>query len=238
MLIIYLNKKIFNLLIMDTIYEYKYNQFRYILSGCRTIIDAYNFGELYLSKNPEMKLIIYSMINGKKYDNIIDFTTIKYIINELTNQQYYEDALKILEQYKTTDSTQNIILQNIISQKPKKQNIIKYITNIKQIIIKKCPHCNIDNTGDTETTYYICGYNDTKKGYNWNGCGKDWCFSCGKFLCKSWNINQLHVESNRYHNIKCCLNHCIAYNKNHPNNIRNYNDDYCQCGLNENVKRK
>ena len=39
--------------------------------------------------------------------------------------------------------------------------------------------------------YVICGYINSNKGYDWNGCGKDWCAKCNKMLCKSWDLNQL-----------------------------------------------
>ena len=68
-----------------------------------------------------------------------------------------------------------------------------------------CPHCNNKNYGSIGSPYMICGY--TPRGFDWKGCGKDWCFRCEKLLCKKWEINSLHFELNRIHTDECCSKH-------------------------------
>ena len=88
-------------------------------------------------------------------------------------------------------------------------------------ISKKCPHCfHILNMPAT-TQYVICGYHNSTYGYDWNGCGRDWCFHCNKMLCKRWETNNLHLQMNRHHDDECCLIHAQENNYKYP-------DDYCQ----------
>ena len=94
--------------------------------------------------------------------------------------------------------------------------------NVNSFETKKCPHCGYNITDKYNRAYIICGYNDEKKGYDWNGCGKDWCFRCEKILCKSWETHALHLEMNRSHNDECCSKHAKENNNKYP-------DDYCQC---------
>ena len=75
---------------MDILDKNKYVEFSHILSGCRTITDAYFFAEIYLKSNPEMGTLIYSMINGKRYDQVLDLKTIKSAL-EVTNEQKYKE---------------------------------------------------------------------------------------------------------------------------------------------------
>lgn len=80
---------------------------------------------------------------------------------------------------------------------------------------KPCPHCNINTYSNKD--YIICGYD---KVYDWNGCGNDWCFKCGKKLCKNWFNDQLCIFHNRFHDSQCCLN---------KSNKVLYALTYCQC---------
>lgn len=220
---------------MDIIDENKYKEFKYILSGCRTILDAYYFAELYIKKNPDMKNYIYSLVNGKRYESIMDFRTMRLTVEVIDNCQYNEDASNIIDIYskKTTDGTQKRTLNRISKNKPCKPEQQKKdiaCKNIKeQLIVKKCPHCNHQCIGTCLTEYVICGYTDSHNGYDWKGCGKDWCFKCGKLLCKSWETDKLFLNMNRYHDGTCCNNHASDYNKIYPN-------DYCDC-ININVNR-
>jgi len=90
----------------------------------------------------------------------------------------------------------------------------------KEILVKCCPHCQKMTKANKDTTYVVCGYTD--KGYDWEGCQKDWCFRCGKKLCKNWYADDLCSEQNRYHNRRCCK--LQAY-KNHES----YAQNYCDC---------
>lgn len=236
---------------MDIINEHKYIQFKHVLSGCRSILDAYYFADLYIKKNPEMKNIIYSMINGKRYDNVLDFRTIKNVLYDISSTQYQEDATIIADKItkKTTDATQLKTLMRIVKAKPHKPIPVKIENNthnddkeIKYFKIKPfdyetytnttkkpCPHCNHECSANTDASYIVCGYSDSKMGYDWDGCGCDWCFRCGKMLCKTWENNKLFVEQNCVHDDECCRKHAKDHNKNYPN-------DYCQCSNNY-VKR-
>ena len=80
----------------------------------------------------------------------------------------------------------NIDLFNI--WRPGDKNICSAVSNKNKISLyrAKCPHCMHVNIINERTTYSICGYNDIMIGYDWEGCGRDWCVTCGKKLCKKW----------------------------------------------------
>ncbi len=90
-------------------------------------------------------------------------------------------------------------------------------------IIKKCPHdnCGKEYIGNINTNHVICGYGDIHNGYNWEGCQRDWCFACGKKLCKSWDNDKLYLEPNRIHNSECCKQYCLFHKESY--------DNYCHC---------
>lgn len=64
-----------------------YLKFSNVLSGCRTIYDALYFAQYYIKTNPEHKILINSMIQGKHYEKITDFRTIANILKMLNNFQ-------------------------------------------------------------------------------------------------------------------------------------------------------
>jgi len=64
-----------------------YLKFSNVLSGCRTIYDALYFAQYYIKTNPEYKILINSMIQGKHYEKITDFRTIANILKMLNNFQ-------------------------------------------------------------------------------------------------------------------------------------------------------
>jgi len=206
----------------------KYNEFNTILSGCKTILDAYYFGDIYLKYNPEMRLLINSMINGKKYEHVLSFKSMMSAIHSINNYTYKDEADDLIDIYilKTSDTIQLKTLKKI-----SKNKIIRDVIIDKQYnkINKNCPHCSQISTDTIDKSYTICGYTDEHKGYDWKGCGKDWCFKCGKKLCKSWESDKLFLLLNRYHNDTCCKNDAIKNNK-------KYEEVYCQCN-NENVHR-
>lgn len=223
---------------MDILDKNKYIEFSHILSGCRTIIDAYFFAEIYLRSNPEMSTLIYSMINGKRYDQILDLKSMKSSLETTNDQKYKEDANEYCENYveKTSDSIQKKTFNRILKNKPQKpydlikMKIDKSDRGLQQIYItKQCPHCKSPSTCSISTKYTICGYANSATGYDWKGCGKDWCFECGKMLCKSWDINKLLLPMNRFHDIDCCNYHSVTNNK-------DYVQHYCHCS-NKNVNR-
>jgi len=103
---------------------------------------------------------------------------------------------------KTDDDAQFKTLLRL-SKITKEKNILL------DLITKKCPHCGSLFNGTSDTKYVICGYNEG--GYDWLGCKKDWCFKCGKKLCKSWDDDILYEERNRIHNKDCCLRFAIEH---------------------------
>jgi len=233
--------------------QYIYNRFKNVLSGCRTIIDAFKFANQFIKKYPGSKDIIYTMIRSKKYDNILDFKSIKGELEQLNLNIYREDVdEKINIIFKTCNEQEQIqkkSLMRISKIKPikpqKRDKIIEYVLNdnirneMKFTLIKSCPHCGEECIADKDTDYIICGFQNTHKGFDWSGCGKDWCYKCEKMLCKEWRRDQLFVESNRIHDTKCCLEYANLLNEKYKDIImlgKTYPDDYCQC-INKNVKR-
>lgn len=214
---------------MNIIDENKYLEFKHILSGCRTILDGYYFAEMYIKKNPEMDVMVKSMVNGKKYESILDFKTMKSTLETLDGFQYREDADKLVDINlpKTCDSNQKKSIKRIMMYKPTRP-IIHKIDMIEHVT-KACPHCNHQCSMPITTTYAICGYSNNRTGYDRKGCNKDWCFTCGKMLCKEWVPDQLFLEHNRFHDEKCCLTHAQE-----NNNI--YAGKYCMC-INGHVNR-
>lgn len=211
----------------------KYDEFKQILSGCRTILDAYYFGEIYNKYNAEMKSLVSSMINGKRYEQVIDLKTMSSTLETLNNCVYREDAEEIIETKKTLDTTQLRTLMRIAKNKqmrPVNKPKIDPPVEKKICVTKNCPHCSRECKNDINVEYTICGYNDPHVGYDLQGCTKDWCFKCGKMLCKSWGPDELFLPMNRYHNSECCKIHA-------KENSKQYLEEYCQCS-NDNVSRK
>jgi hypothetical protein len=209
---------------MDIIDATKCNEFKHILSGCRNILDAYYFAEIYSKRCPEMKHIFYSMCNGKRYDKIIDYRGMKNMLEDFNEHSYKDD-------YYIDDLSQNTIDENQINSIKRINNnkivrpIIDSTIRIEEneiIITKQCPHCKTDRDAHPDTKYIICGFVSSRVGYDWKGCGKDWCFGCGKMLCKSWNTHKLFLEENRTHDKSCCSKHAEENNYVYP-------DDYCMC---------
>jgi hypothetical protein len=121
------------------------------------------------------------------------------------------------------EENKSIVLYN---NKKKLNNI----TNTIFLKTKNCPHCGKSSECPFDTKYVICGYDyNYKFGYDWEGCRKDWCFQCGKMLCKQFSDDYLFAEKNQFHNGTCCFQD--SKNKN-----KEYILDYCQCTT-ENVNR-
>ena len=218
-----------------------YIKFKHILTGCKTIFDAFYFGDKILRtldpSTQKQKDMVHSMIQGTTYHPSLDLRAMMNIMNEINCLKYKEDIDDYLKKLTNVDLdfAQVKTLNRIAGKKPMRpinKDINKFyeLKLRKDICIpKKCPHCENIYLGTTETKYVICGYSDLNKGYDWVGCNKDWCFECGKMLCKSWDSNDLFLIQNRMHDSECCKEHSVKHNKIYP-------DDYCQCS-NENVNR-
>lgn len=214
-----------------------YNIFKNILSGCNTMVDAFYFVDKIIKLCPESQELLIGMIHNKKYDKSYDIRSMSHVLNELNLQLYREDIDEFIN--KNIKSYVDLIqLNSLIKLSKFKLNKIhnipeKYINvtfnniyNIENNIendfsLKKCPHCNIQVRLNKNIDYVICGYIDSNKGYDWDGCGKDWCAKCNKMLCKSWDSDQLFITGNRTHDKKCCKEY--AENNNIDLNL------FCNC---------
>lgn len=203
---------------------------KHILSGLRTIEDCYLILDI-CKFNETEKEIILQLINQKKQDKYFDYITLKSIIKEMEDIEFRNDAQiyanSLLE--KTDDIAQIRAIMRLVNNKPSKPQEYnyrnwgnQYESNncVDQKIEKKCPHCGHTNKAAKSTGYIICGYGDN--GYDWEGCGKDWCFRCNKILCKTWDSDMLFIEKNRIHDGECCKRHASIQNMKWPEN-------YCHC---------
>jgi hypothetical protein len=210
-----------------------YNKAKIILQGIKTLEDAYNFiNKLKVTKYE--RDMLFSLAHSKTYNLILDNNTLNKIITDLNGCKYREDVYDNISQLmkRTEDIAQIRTFARIANSKPLKPMYIslKDIKNkpLLHMVYKKCPHCSHKCIASKETEYIVCGYSDS--GYDWDGCGKDWCFRCAKILCKSWEADQLYLQMNRSHDNKCCKKHSGINGKKYP-------EDYCQC-QNNFIKRE
>lgn len=202
-----------------------YYKLKAILDGCDTVLDAIPFCNSYAEKYPQMKSMIFSYLNGRSYNDTIDIKTKQNMLNDICLCETKEDASTLMSKViaRSSDDVYKRAMERIINCK--RYKIIGPMAGSVSVnICKKCPHphCGHIINMATDTQYVICGYTDPNHGYDWNGCGKDWCFQCNKILCKSWEFNRLHLEMNRTHDNDCCSQHANV-------NDHKYPDDYCQC---------
>ena len=142
------------------------------------------------------------------------------ILNKFNKFQYRDDARDLIRKIfkRTINETQRNTIIRIIGSLPPKTITVPKLSGKK--VHKKCPHCQKQTELNIDSTYVICGYTD--KGFDLDGCGKDWCFRCEKKLCKSWYVHELFIHDNQYHNDKCCK--LMAYKKNESR--KKYNAKY------------
>jgi len=165
----------------------------------------------------------------------VGFITMKKVIDEIGKHIYktmsrnYFDKMKNLYNF---DELQINSIERIIESKNCNDEYVNI--NLDILMEKKgCPHCNALNIAPIGTTYIVCGVDIMgKKSINDfsmnNACLNDWCFVCGKRLCKHWYKDELYIAKNRKHNGECCRRHAEI------NGFR-YPDDYCQCYLEQNL---
>ena len=207
-----------------------YNQLKAIFDGCDTIIDALTFCNMYSEKYPHMKSMIVSYTNGRTYKDNVDIKTKQHMMNDIYMCDSRDAAQDMIAKLvdRTTDDVYKKTLERIANKKqhrlPERKRV-SVVTNIS----KKCPHCSHVLNMNENTNYVICGYHNPNYGFDWNGCGKDWCFHCNKMLCKEWVQDELHLQMNRVHDDECCSKHAT-------NNGYKYPDNYCQCN-NMNIHR-
>ena len=196
-----------------------YIKIKKIVSGCKTKMDAINLGtELKLISDKIFLNIINSCDFSNEYSDIKNFNC---LLNECIKCDHIEDVKFLVSNHdKKLDDIQ--------------LKTLEYLTNMKDhrvsgstFVEKNCPHCGHKTIRDCKTTYIVCGYpNDVDYG----GCGMDWCFKCGKKLCKKWDVDMLYVESNQSHDSSCCKSYAMKRKL-------DYDNEFCKC-TNNNVNRK
>lgn len=220
----------------------KIEEIKDIINNCNTYEDAYILLNQYLKFHPDMKEIGKKLLDGTKFSGMYNYDHINYIIDQLLNNNQH-DYNNILHSYYpfAVNATEIWAFIRVVDFK-KNNNIpiinTKHITNKIDLYLddlndamssdditfsfKNCPHCN-QKTYKQKSDYMICGFtnNGTNNGYDGTGCYKDWCYKCGKKLCKSWMHNKLFDETNRYHDTSCCkkyaLTNCID------------SEEFCSC---------
>jgi hypothetical protein len=206
------------------------NKYIYIIKGTTNKKDALYFLDHIKSviNNREYKVLenyinsLYCKTNSYDEQSKINIHEIFDIMVDINKCKYQEDTNEIIQTKcnKTLLKYQMNVLMRIINIKPLK-SVNTNICVINNKIIK-CPHCNHDNINNSDSDYTICGYSNNNNGYDWVGCGKDWCFKCSKILCKNWSDDQLFLQHNRIHTEFCCSQHAKANNLIYP-------DNYCTC---------
>lgn len=209
-----------------------------------SVEDVKNTSRLVSSKTNELLSDPKQILNTDHYNKIkkilstmeysLDnncISDIKFIelIDTITNEKYKEDIYAILENKIQFNTVQKKSLDRIIKNKPnQKLDIYDNSKKKDNTENKNCPHCGHINTSYKDNAYIVCGY--TNKGYDLEGCANDWCFGCGKRLCKNWMTHDLFMITNRFHNGKCCKKHA-------EDNGLEYGNSYCNC-TNSYVNRK
>jgi len=208
----------------DNDLEIFYNNFKHLILGCKTKEDALHFLNKHKLDSTKYNFIL-SIIDGKKYHNVFDNLTVIKYINELieckNNAEIYLLLHKLINL--TNDPAQIKTftrVANYNSNSKSKYSLLSSDIVLKKLLTKLCPHCYHEHSASSNTVYVICGYNGLT--YDGKGCGCDWCFKCGKMLCKNWTKNNLHIPSNRFHDFKCCKSHSLINNKSYPLS-------YCDC---------
>lgn len=208
------------------LYEF-YTKYVNLFDSLRTVEDCYLFIKKLNIVDNDKKQLLLGIIDGKNNEISFDFKTMENIIMRLNKYKWREDILENIPEImnKTNNLAQISTFTRIANMKDIKPVDIPERKIIKRDLLetKKCPHCDHICKESILTEYVICGYG--VYGFDWNGCGKDWCFKCGKILCKSWEHDMLFIEENRIHDNQCCKKHAMATNK-------DYLDDYCHCSNN------
>lgn len=217
--------------------KHMFEQMKTLFDGCDSTIDAMHISEALFKKYPDCYHMIISYRDSLSYLDNTDTTTKLISMESIDNADTKEDAISMRNNLilRSTDPIFAKALDRIVNRKRYKKTkyIRKYDGFQKEpiYIVKRCPHCGENMRMADNTTYVICGYPNSFRGYDWNGCCNDWCFSCEKMLCKNWEKDCLNIESNRYHDDECCKSHA---NKNGYIFPR----DYCSCINNNHVFHK
>lgn len=204
----------------------KYDMYKKIFSGARNVDDINFLRELCPEQDKKIIDIVISPITHQK----IGYVQMSKIIDSLNKIEYIEECEQYIKNiYKSNITRENKntksiltlnsdVISNIISSKKHDDRYIEIFTEDK-----KCPHCGEINTAPIGTSYIVCGVDTFGKiPICDKKCMNDWCFLCGKKLCKNWYNDNLYVYKNRSHNDICCRIHA-------RDNGFKYPDEYCQC---------
>ena len=199
----------------------KYKEYRLLINSVTSNDDIEYIYNLYSKqiKNPYIKYLMKSYTNSFYNNYSIGIREFMNILDKFKDFKYRDDARDLIRTIfkRTINETQRNTIIRIIGRLPPKTIAVTKISGKKTH--KKCPHCQKFTESTIDSTYVICGY--TERGFDLDGCGKDWCFRCGKKLCKSWYVHELFIHDNRYHNDKCCK--LAAYRNNENRKM------YCRC---------
>lgn len=196
-------------------------------------------GKKYFSNNKDFRSMqkIMEKCNECQTQNEAMDVIREYFPNKDNNNIQYKTLIRIAKSKREIYDKEKELhpkqQQTLFSDYPKQHNLFGgykslYVHRDRMphsgSIVKYCPHqgCGKPYQGTNETKYVICGYDNDIRGYDWIGCQRDWCFLCGKILCKMWVTHQLDVDCNRIHDSECCKKHSI-------DNKKSYLTDYCQC---------
>ena len=208
-----------------------YDKFKILLSGCNHIADAYELSVKFIDKYPGYDKLIYGMVHGKNYSNELSMQSFHSIIGDISKLEYSEEVGNLVDnkcnENRISDIQKRTFMRLRTMKKNKPYNPYNptYKLKLDGEITKNCPHCNNERKDKFDAVYVICGYKNVR-GYDNNGCRKDWCFRCGKKLCKNWIDHSLFVKANCVHNKTCCVQYAFE-------NSLNYNKDMCQCNNKE-----
>lgn len=218
---------------MDNLSEHdklQYKRYKILSSVVTSKTDIKQLIDIYASKitNKSLICILDNDLHSYKNNYSIGVDEFMNMLDKLGSYTYRDDARGLVEKIfkRTCDIIQRNSVIRIIGRKPPRSNIIDMKTTKSKhrgetdFMEKNCPHCGKREKYQSSSTYIICGYND--KGFDWIGCGHDWCFRCGKKLCKTWADNELFVKNNRFHSERCCR---IAAHR----NTESYSKLYCKC---------
>lgn len=206
-----------------------YVQMRALYNGCSSTIDAMNISECLFETYPEHKQLIISYRDSLIFPDTVDTTTKIASIASIVDTTDRDKAIQ-LKNSLTSRSTDTIYSKSLERAVHSKRKYHTNITYAKEYMTRICPHCGVNMRMEEDTKYVICGYPDPRRGYDWRGCGADWCFQCEKMLCKTWERDELNIEFNRQHDSTCCKNHA-------KKSGYDYEKDYCHCPTNNNVLR-
>lgn len=200
-----------------------HEKFRKCIKGLQTSSDCKFYHDLFkkeISCNIDKHII--DSLYTKDDDQMLTYDELLNVIKKIQSSTFRHDTKPILDKLtkkKFPEGFRRCIMKEI----QKKTIQLDYLSSTQEhtsfLKKKECPHCSIEYELPDTVTYIICGYDIN--GFDWIGCGRDWCFRCGKKLCKKWKINQLFNQKNRLHNDSCCIKKA---------NIKKENsNNYCSC---------